>query len=276
MVLGGLTVVVLVVASVVGIGRYTFERRIDGEIDGLLESGEPAERPPVTEADIARLPDPVQRWLRWSGTVGRPVPSTVRLRQEGELRLGDRGWVPFTAEEYYATASPAFLWKATVSMAPGVPVVGTDSYIDGRGELEMRVLGLIPVAKDSGPAMDEGDLLRYLNEIMWFPAGALIPEITWEAVDDASARATMTFGGVQGTATFFFDAEGRPTNMIADRYDRDHGAVVPWSTPITAYGEFDGIRVPTAGEAVYAREDGDFSYIRLEITDIDYDVPERY
>lgn len=276
MLLSGLAVLVLVAALVIGIGRYTFERRVDGEIDDLLDTGDAAVHDAVSEGDITRLPEPVQRWLRWSGVVGKPIPSTVRLTQEGEFRLGDRGWLPFTAEEYYATQPPSFLWKANFSMAPGVSVVGTDSYIDGRGALEMRVLGLVPVAQDSGPEMDEGDLLRFLNEIMWFPAGALIPEITWEPIDDSSAQATMSHAGVTGTATFFFDAEGRVTNMIADRFDRDFGAVVPWSTPISAYGEFDGIRVPTEGEAVYARPDGDFSYIRLTITDIDYDVPERF
>lgn len=75
---------------------------------------------------------------------------------------------------------------------------------------------------------------------------------------------------------FIFDGDGRPTNMTADRYDREYGAVVPWSTPMTAYGEFDGIQIPMEGEAVYARPDGDFSYIRLTITEIDYDRPERY
>ncbi|MFK5635938.1 DUF6544 family protein [Ornithinimicrobium sp. LYQ103] len=145
--------------------------------------------------------------------VGKPIPSTVRLRQEGELRVGDLGWLPFTAEEYYSTQPPAFVWKATIRMAPGITVIGTDSYLGGRGALDMRVLGLVPVAQDSGHDMDQGDLLRFLNETMWFPSAALIPQITWEPVDDVSARATMTYGGVTGTATFFFDIDGRPTNM---------------------------------------------------------------
>ncbi|MCH8559276.1 DUF6544 family protein [Nesterenkonia sp. DZ6] len=276
MVYGGLTLVVLVGASVIGLGRYTFERRINGQIDEVLESGAAVTFDPVCQEDLVGLPGPVQRWLRWSGVVGKPIPSTVRLQQEGELLVGDLGWLPFTAEEYYSTQPPAFVWKANTRIAPGLPVIGKDSYLDGRGALEMRVLGLVPVARDTGPEMDEGDLLRYLNEILWFPAGSLIPEITWDPIDDGAARATMSYGGVSGTATFFFDREGRPTNMIAERYDRDYGAVLPWSTPMNAYGEFDGVRVPTEGEAAYSRENGDFSYIRLTITDVNYDVPERY
>lgn len=272
----GSIAVALVAASAVGIGRYVFERRIDGEIDDLLAAGAASEPRVVTDADLINLPEPVQRWLRWSGVVGKPIPATVRLRQKSELRVGDFGWLDFTAEEYYSTEPPAFLWTANVGMAPGISVIGKDSYIDGRGAVEMRLLGVIPVASDDGPAMDEADLLRYLNEIMWFSAGALSPYIAWEPIDGTSARATIIYGGVTGKATFVFDEQGRPANMFADRFDREYGAVVQWSTPLTGYSEFEGIRVPTEGEGVYARQDGDYAYIRLTITDVDYDVPKRF
>ena len=242
----------------------------------MLAAAVAAARDPVTEEDLAALPSPVQRWLRASGVVGRPIPTTVRLRQEGELRLGGGGWIPFTAQEYYSTSPPAFVGRARITMAPGVVIAGKDSYLDGHGELAMRLLGAVPVARDSGPVMDEADLLRFLNEIMWFPAAALLPQIAWEPVDDGSARATMSVGGVRGSATFVIDAEGRLADMVADRFDRDGGSVVPWSTPVDAYGEFGGVRVPTSGEAVYARAAGDHPYIRIQITDLEYDVPRRY
>ncbi|HEV2127664.1 MAG TPA: DUF6544 family protein [Thermomicrobiales bacterium] len=149
---------------------------------------------------MAALPEPAQRWLRWSCVVGKPIPTTIRLRQEGELRVGAFGWLDFTAEEYYSTEPPAFIWTAKVGMAPGVSVIGQDRYVDGRGSLEMRLLGAISVASDDGPEMDEGDLLRYLNEVMWFPAAALSPYITWDAIDAISARATMEYAGVSGTS----------------------------------------------------------------------------
>lgn len=262
-------------ASALWVGRHVLRRRIDGQIDELLSSAQAWERGPICAEDLADLPEPVRRWLRWCGVVGTAIPATVRLRQEGELRLGADRWCPFTAEQYYSTQPPGFVWRARVRMAPGVFVVGTDSYGGGRGALEMRLFGLIPVARDTGPEMDDGDLLRYLNEVMWFPAGALLPQISWESIDATSARATMTYGDRTGTARFFFAADGRPTTMVADRYAREHGAVVPWSTPLAAYGEFGGIRVPTEGEASYTSADGESPYIRLKITDLTYEVRHR-
>lgn len=255
--------------------RDRFEARIDREIDDLLAAGNAPASGPVTEADLERLPEPVRRWLHGAHVVGRPIPTSVRLRQEGELLLGG-AWRSFTAEAYYTTDPPGFVWRMTMPMGPGLAVVGRDRYADGEGSIEMRLGGVVPVARDSGPEMDRGALLRYLNEIMWFPAAALSPCIAWEPVDGASARATMTWGGVSGSATFFVDPDGRVTDMVAERYDRDAGAVLPWSTPITDHGTFGGVRVPTAGEAVYARPSGDAPYIRLRVVDLAYDRPERY
>jgi hypothetical protein len=164
----------------------------------------------------------------------------------------------------------------TMPVAPGVAVIGRDRYVDGKGSIEMRMLGVVPVARESGMEMDHGAMLRFLNEIMWFPGAALSPYIAWEPVDGGSARATMTWGGTSAPAVFMFDREGRVTDMAAERYDRETGRMARWSTPITAYGELAGMRVPVAGEAVSARGSGDEPYIRLRVTELEYDRPERY
>jgi hypothetical protein len=157
-----------------------------------------------------------------------------------------------------------------------VPVAGRDRYAGGEGSITMRLLSLIPVAGKRGGDLNQGALLRYLNETMWFPAAAISPYITWAERDANSAVATMSYGGVTASATFSFDDEGRLTTMTADRYNDAKGQFLPWSTPISAYGEFDGVRVPVAGEGVWEYDSGDFSYIRLRITEVEYNRPERY
>jgi hypothetical protein len=149
------------------------------EVQGLFTASKGRSRL-VTEADLVGLPEPVQRWLRWSNVVGTAYPVTVRLRQEGEFRMGqDRGWMPFTAEEYYTTDPPGYVWKVAFRMAPLVTVRGRDRYADGQASILMRLLSLIPVANDHSPGLNQGAMLRFLNETMWFPAGVLSPYITW-------------------------------------------------------------------------------------------------
>lgn len=271
-----LAALVVVIGSALLLGRLVFARRIAGEVDDLFASanGEPRL---VVDRDIRGLPGPVQRWLRASNVIGTAFPVTVRLRQHGEFRMGrGKRWMPFHAEEYYSTDPPGYVWRATFRMAPLVSVTGRDRYADGHASIEMRVLSLAPVARDAGSGLDQGALLRFLNETMWFPAAVLAPYISWEAKDESSAVATMSYAGVTASATFVFDDAGRLTNMIADRFDNARKSIVPWSTPIARHGTFAGVVVPVEGAGVWNDETADLAYIRLRITDLEYNRPERY
>lgn len=274
---GSVAAVVVMAASTLVLGRVVDDRRLTGDVEALLAARRESSPALVTEADLAGLPEPVRRWLRGAGVVGRERPRTVRLKQEGEFRLGEgRGWMPFTAEEYYTVDPPGYVWTVTMRMATVLPIRGRDQYRDGEGSIQMRLLSLVPVADQRGGGLNQGALLRFLNETMWFPAAVLSPYITWEAIDAHAARATMTWAGAAASATFLFDDEGRLTDMQADRFDNATGAVQRWSTPISAYGEFGGIRMPVAGEGIWRYAGGDFAYIRLRITDVEYNRPARY
>lgn len=257
-------------------GRTTARKQVAREVASLLVPRGSQRDRPIAAADLAALPAPVRRWLEWAGVVGTFVPETVYLTQHGRFRLGpDRPWMPFTAEEYYTTDRPGFIWLAVFQLAPILTIEGRDAYIEGRGSIDMRLLGLMPVAQQRGPEMDQGALLRYLNEIVWFPAAALAPFLTWQAIDNVSARATISHHGVTATAEFFFDDEGRPVDMRAERYQTtDQGyELAPWSTPFTAYGEFARIHVPIAGTGLWKLDEGDFSYIELQVDSISYTSP---
>ena len=206
--------------------------------------------------------------------VGTEVPATVRVTQEGRFRQGEgQPWMPFTAEEVYTTNPPGFLWKTEMRMAPLFSIVGRDRYAEGHGSVDMRLLGVLPIAQASGPAMDQGALVRYLSETIWFPAAVLGPAITWEAVAADSARATISHGGVSASAIFFFDDQGRPVDMVAERQDLGRGRLETWSTPSTAWGEFGGVRIPVAGGALWRYDSGDLVYIELRITGVEVNPP---
>jgi hypothetical protein len=269
--LGIVGISALAIAATAAIGSWKFERRISDEITALVDSA-PGRKPHlVTEADLEGLPEPVQRWLRWAQVIGKPFPSAVHLRQEGRFRQGvSNDWMPFTAEEYFTVDPPGFLWSTEMRPFPLVSILGRDRYLDGEGSIEMRLLGFVPVAQGNGPAIDHGALLRYLNETMWFPAAALSRSITWEAIEANAARATIRDGGMTAVATFLFDDQGRPLDMTAERFDLARGKRETWSTPLRAYGEFDGVRVPVDGVGVWHYEDGDFPYIELRVTALEY------
>jgi hypothetical protein len=256
--------------------RLAFEHRMAREIDTLLADARPTGRPIVTERDFERLPDPVRRWLRYSNVVGTEVPTTVCLRQEGEFQMEGRGWVPFAAEQFFTINPPGFVWKATFQIAPMVSVVGRDLYRSGQASVEMRVVSLVPVANKTGGGLNQGDLLRFLGEVQWFPAVALADYIAWEAVDAASARATMTHGGIAASMTFRFGADGRLVEAAAIRYNDSRGRNEPWVNRNDSDQQFGGSRVSGSGEARWEYDTGPYPYIRWRITTIEHNRSTRF
>ena len=268
-------VVAVVSAAVATVAAVGFHRRILREIDTLLAAARATDPQPIREPDLQRLPAPVQQWLRYSRVLGSKPPTTVRLRQQGDFNLG-RGWMPFTAEQYFTIDPPGFVWMASFRMAGVLSVFGRDSYRDGVASMDMRVLSLIPVAKKTGNGLNQGDLLRFLGEMQWFPAAALSDYVMWEAIDATSARATMRYGGIAASMTFKFGSDGRLLEETAIRYNDARGGNETWANRNDSDREFGSVRLPATGEARWEYTTGAFPYIRWTITGIEQDRPFRY
>jgi hypothetical protein len=227
--------------------------------------------PEVTEELIADLPEPVQRSLRRSGVVGRRIPDVVTVWQEGRIRTSpERRWLPFTAREQYRLDQPGFVWNAALKMAGMTLGRATDSLDDGHGRMKVRLLGLFTVVDEVGPEMDQGSLMRWLNETMWFPAAWATDVISWEPIDAVSAVGAVRSGENEVRGEFRFHPSGQMVDFLADRY-RDVGErfeMTPWCTPITGHNRFEGIEVPTTGSAVWLVEGGTFEYIQIRVTKI--------
>jgi hypothetical protein len=87
----------------------------------------------------------------------------------------------------------------------------------------------------------------------------------------------LTDGGRTASGTLFFDGEGRPTDFVAKRYRMIDGRseLEARSTPITGYGEFEGLQLPVQGKAVWKVSAGDLEYIEVMITELEYDTADR-
>lgn len=273
-----LGIIVLAGITAIGAGSYIFKKdfRAAGK-DVLANSSMTQET--VTEADLADLPGTVQRYLRYTGIVGKERINTVRLEQKGALRqTPEDSWKDITAIEYFSVNPPAFVWMGQMAAGPFSIVSARDSYSDERGRMLIKMLGIKTIGDVQGEEIDHSSLVRYLNEMMWFPTAFLNDNISWEPIDDNSARVTVTDGNRSASAVLCFDEKGALTNFIGDRYHEVNGVYVKdtWETPMTEYGEFNGLKLPVKGEAIWKMSGGDFSYISLEITGIEYNTTEIY
>jgi hypothetical protein len=268
--------VVVVAAAVFVAGSYwSFNRAIEADIS-RLEAAAVFDGPVVTAEGIAGLPEPVRRYLRWSGVVGKPIPSRVRLEQKGQIRSApNASWMDLEAEEFYSIRPPAFVWRAWFPRRGTPFVLGRDQYLGGEGSILMKMAAVFPVADQSGADLRAAGLMRFLNEMMWFPAAFAGDNVRWRPVDGNSAEVTIVDRGMTAAAVMFFDGDGRPVNFVAQRYNTDTRRAETWETPITDYGVLGGLNLPAKGKAVWKLAGGDFTYIELEITGVAYDDAAR-
>ncbi len=227
----------------------------------------------VTDEMIKDLPDPVRRYLKYTGVVGKPWVENVRLKQTGKFRQAeDKPWMPMAAEQTYTTNPAGFVWEAKFKMA-GLPLLrATDRYEEGKGHMSGKLAGIISIFDVRGEKLDQGSMLRYLSEMIWFPAAFLGENIRWESRDDESAHVIYTDYGKSVRGVMYFDEQGQFTNFTTQRYREMNGefSLDAWSTPTAEYGRMAGLNLPLKGQAVWNLPSGDLPYIDLEITEIEY------
>ncbi|MBW2090950.1 MAG: hypothetical protein JRI34_02350 [Deltaproteobacteria bacterium] len=274
-----LAIIIIITTLSVILGSMIFNRRVKNEVAELFQAVRGKKPEVVTEEDLKGLPEPVQRYLKYAQIVGKEKVRTVRLKQKGFFRTKkEQKWMPITAEQYYTVDPPGFVWKASMQVVPLVSVKARDRYYQGQGGIIIKLLGLIKLGEVKGREIDQGTLLRYLDEMVWFPTAFLSDCITWQPIDSNSVKATISHQGLSVSAVMLFNEQGEMVNFTAERYMDAGGEfkLEKWETPFREYQEINGVKIPTTGEGVWKLNSGDFAYVRPEIIEIEYNNPSMY
>lgn len=241
--------------------------------DALSLGAPPPPGPVVTDDAVAGLPASVQRYLRFMGVVGRPAVTSFRghLRLRFRMRSG-QPFMPAEVWQYNTVAPIARLFWMRIDMAGGLlPMVGRDSYLDGRGRMLGKLFDTIVVADGEGEPFDIGELTTWLNDaVLMAPSMLLQAPVAFHEVDDASFDVTLTDAGRTVSARVELDARGAPIDFqTEDRFiDLPSGpARARWSTPVEDWRVVAGRPVPTRGSAVWHLPEGDLTYGVLAFTD---------
>jgi hypothetical protein len=234
----------------------------------------------VTEADLQRLPQPVQNYLRVTGAVGQPRPSNVRARWKGRIRgAATDPWMGFTAEQfntYGPSPSRLFLMDATMK---GLPVDVFHRLVGDAATFRVRLLSLFPLVDAKGPEMNRSETVTLFNDMCMLAPGALAdPAIRWDSVDALSARVTYTRGPETISAELRFAASGMLVDFISD--DRSRASPdgnsftrLRWTTPVREARSFGPFRLVARGEARWhAPDTPGFAYVEMELLDVAYNV----
>lgn len=269
---------IILIPALIAIAHGRFVTGVEREVREILADAE-VHASHVTEDELSELPQSVRVWLTTSRVVGRDRAQLVRLRQEGELRTTKDGpWMPARAEQYFTVDPPTFVWKVETSMLGFLPISGRDRYANGKGAMRIEAGSLVPVVDVANEKIDQGAMLRFLGEIVWFPSAALSPNISWVEESPTSARATMRHAGREVGATFSFDDRGRITTLRAPRYlGGDESAKLErWRVSCREWAIVRGVQIPVAGDVAWDLEAGEFVYYRWRIVDVEENVRGLY
>jgi uncharacterized membrane protein YphA (DoxX/SURF4 family) len=239
-----------------------------------------ASAPLVTEADLARLPEPVQKYLRFTGSVGKPrVQNFHAVMTGGMAQSPGAKPLPFTAEQYsfYGERARLFFMRSALY---GIPFEGLHEYRGADATMKIDVGSVAQVVDARGQKMNQSETVTMFNDMCFLaPATLVDPTIAWEPIDARSAKATFTNGAETISAVLSFDDAGRMVDFYSDdRFMSADGKTYEnyrWSTPISDYREFDGRTIASRGRAIWHMPQGDYSYITFDIKDIAYNVAAR-
>lgn len=247
----------------------------------LGAAAQPTRVPVYSEQELDGLPAPVARYLRQVLHDGQPMIHRARIVWRGEFNMGHPEadhWKPFEATQDYTVNPPGFVWDARIAVAPALPALVRDMFLDGKGSMRGKVAGWITVVDAAPtPQLSRAALQRHLAEAVWFPT-ALLPSqgMCWEAIDDVRARATLSAGDVTAVAEFHFGTDGMvDAILVANRlFDngRDPAVPRPWQARVLSWREVSGMKLPAQAVAEWELDSGPYAYWRGTASAVSFDV----
>jgi len=262
--------------STLAAGCTALQPEFESRVRAVLRAQPATALPLLEEGDLAHLPPPVRRFVLASGAVGRPRVRSFRAEFDAEMfrKPGDAPMVS-TSVQYNLVDSPTRLFFMRSNMF-GLPVQVLHDYAAERATFRVRVASLVNVVDEGGVRFSKVETVTVLNDLCFFAPGALVDQrLSWEAIDDRTARVTFSNGPHRVSATLFFNERDELVDFTSDdRPQLVDGTYKPyrWSTPIEGYQLFGGRRLPTRGAAVYAYPEGPFTYGKFRLKSVAYDV----
>jgi hypothetical protein len=272
---GSIVNMVIVVATVLSWGNWRFEASFRKDVRENLSRQSALKPALLTEADILPLPPPVRKYLQYSGVVGQPKVKNMRVEFEGEMREKGKDYFPFHSVQYNFFEEPKRLFFMKARMK-GMTVPGYHHYQNFKASMDIRLFGLLPVVRESGPVMDTTETVTLFNDMcLLAPASLIDPRIKWEEKDGLSAKAIFTNGPIAISAVLYFNEKGQLVNFISeDRTAIQQKMKIPFSTPIHAYRNINGRQVMSEGDAIWHYAEGAFTYGKFRLTSIRFNVLE--
>jgi hypothetical protein len=273
---GSIPNVIILIVAVVGLGANFLHQQFANRVVQDFADNNPLFTDILTEKDIAHLPVIVQKYLRYTRSVGQPKVQNFRAEFEGGMRSGpEDDYMQVHSVQYNFYQNPSRYFFMTAKKM-GLPATGLHLYQNGTATFEVRLLNWFAVVDAKGDKMDQGETVTLLNDMcIMAPATLIDKRLTWEEIDALSVKVIFKNQDIEISAILHFNEKGELINFTSrDRYETDGKEYVnnPWSTPLEAYEEINGYLLTKGGKLIYHRPEGDFVYGELEFNSLYYNL----
>jgi len=250
------------------ITRQSFHQKTNKHTDKITQQD--MEISMVRNNDLEHLPALIKDWLYAVGVVDSPVINHVQLHQSGKMKLDpEDDWLVPTAKQTINVPETAYVWDVKL---PKFYTLGRDVFHEGRAEMRIHALGLIPVVNEKNHTkLNESALHRFLLEMVWYPSFALSENLTWEPLNDTQVNVTLSKFDMHVSAIFTFE-DGLLRKVEAMRYkdvDDDSERLLCVGT-IDAYEKHDQWLIPTQLDVTWMMDDTAFTWYKIDVTDITF------
>ena len=267
-----LIIIFIITASIIAsyIGKINFQNQIRENKEKVLSSNN------VIDNTIKKeeLPDSVANWLTNIGVFKSKRIKSISFNQEGLMKLSpdQKDYYKPEATQVVNVVEPGFLWTVDISMMPLINTKGMDFMYHGKGSMKIKVGYIVPVVNEKPDTkINESTLSRYLLELPWYPTAALEPHMSWEKVNDYTAKATINYKGVETSAKFFFDQNYNLIKVEAFRYKE----VTEESERKKCIGEIknhikvDDLLIPDKIDVSWIENEEKFTWYKIQLKNID-------
>lgn len=249
-----------------------YYNRYQHDVISALQQKDYFENSDLTETDIASLPGPVKKYIRFAGSIGRPKVNNFKVEFTGKIRKDEKSaWMPFTSQQYNFMQTPTRLFFMKAIME-NLPVAGYHAFKNGHAFMDIRLLSLFKVQFQDGPEMDLSETVTFFNDMCCLAPATLIDKrIKWLAVEGNNVKASFTNNHITVSAWLYFNDAGALINFISkDRYSAEAGKQLPWATPLNDYQHINGYRLMHNAETIYSYPERDLCYGTFELASIEY------
>ena len=229
---------------------------------------------------VARMPEPVTRYISWSLGEHRKPVSCLHIRHNGRIRFGKTGrWMKLNGEAFFSLAAPGFVWHATITCAPGIWLESLDYYVHHQAGTNLNLFSFLPLNNSHKEEIKTSSLSRYLTSMPLFPMLFCSSDtIRWEPVDDSMAKAVIRDKDRSAEALVRFNGRGWIDSITIDK--RAHmttGKPAPGPTAcrFSSYADVEGYRIPMQIETDLILPDGSSVFAEYTVMEIGFDTPEQ-